>query len=260
MRYIDSHFHLHHLAEKGFEIPSMMQRLQSDGFIGGIDIGVDPLDMIKRYEVLKNYPFLHYSVGLYPSHAETESLHIILDQLEDMIEKYSPHAIGEIGLDYHWDFSTPERQQELFILQIQMANKHKLPVIIHNRDADHDMLKLLKEHRPEYGTILHCYSVEDDLSKDFIALDAYLSFAGNITYKNNNHIQEAAKVIPIDHMLIETDSPYLAPIPKRGKLNTPEFIPYTYEYTAGLRQMETEAFSEIICNNFKRIFPPLLKK
>ncbi len=260
MRYIDSHFHLNHLDNKGIDIPAMMQRLQDDGFIGGLDIGVDPTDMIQRFELLKQYPFLHYSVGLYPSHAEAESFTLILDELEDMIRAYHPHALGEIGLDYHWDFATPEKQQELCILQIKMANSYKLPVIIHNRDADYDMLTLLKEHKPKYGIILHCYSVQESLMEDFIKLDAYLSFAGNLTYKNSKNIQTAARVVPLDHMLLETDSPYLAPIPKRGKLNTPEYIPHTYEYAAQLRQMETGDLSDIICDNFQRLFPPLLQK
>ncbi len=255
MRFIDSHFHLHHLEKRGLNIPAMMERLAAAGFIGGLDIGVDPDDIAIRKPLLDAYPFLHYSVGLYPSHAEDESVQSLLDGLEASINRYAPHALGEIGLDYHWGFSTPERQQELCIEQIGIANRYRLPVLIHNREADYDMVTLLKGHRPEYGLVMHCYSAEQELFDEFVSLGAYLSFAGNLTYKNSEHIRYAAEHVPLERILIETDSPYLAPIPKRGKVNTPEYIPYTYEFAAGLRNMEPEEFSEIICNNYSALIP-----
>ncbi|MCF7941022.1 MAG: TatD family hydrolase [Spirochaetia bacterium] len=255
MRFIDSHFHLSHLQQKGIAIPELMRTLHEQGFAGGLDIGVDPGDLTDRMVLLREYPSVHYAAGIYPSHAASSDMQADLQLLEEQISTYRPHAVGEIGLDYHWGYATAEQQKELCIRQIELADDCSLPVVIHNREADQDMLELLQLHTPKHGLILHCYSSGAEMVEAYAALDAYFSFAGNVTYKSNRDMQKAAEVVPIDKLLIETDSPYLAPIPKRGKICTPAFIPFTYACIAEIRQLSPDHLAESVCLNYFRLFP-----
>ncbi len=252
-RFVDTHFHLTMIKDRGIDTKELLDRLYSNGFAGGIDIGVSPHDIEERLPLIKEYPSILYSVGMHPSHSG-DDLQTLLDQVEDQIHTYHPHAIGEIGLDYHWEYATPKKQAALCIEQIELANTYHLPVIIHNRDADSDILKILKEHYPESGCILHCYAADEEFISSFMKLDVYISFAGNITFKGNRHIMKAAQLVDTHRILVETDSPYLAPVPKRGRTNTPEYIRYIYDFIADLRSSPVEDFAETVCSNFSELF------
>lgn len=259
MNMIDSHFHLNHLIDSEEELIPFCEELRSSGLIGALDIGVDPEDLGKRMQFHRKYPYFHYSAGIYPSHADG-FIDDLLKTLEQQILDYRPHALGEIGLDYHWGFSTKERQKQLCIEQIDLADRYGLPVIIHNREADADMLGLLKQHSPRSRLILHCYAAGNELLDDFLDLGAYISFAGNITYKSNKDNQRAAARVPLDRLLIETDSPYLSPVPKRGKKNTPLYIHHTYDFIADLRDLPVRDLSESVCENYFSIFDALAQQ
>lgn len=246
--------HLAMVAKKGIDIPSLMVDLSSSGFSGGLDIGVDIDDIAERLPLIKAHG-LRWSAGLYPGHAEAWDMKALVGRLKEVIETHDPDALGEMGLDYHWGYGDKARQKSLFVQQLKLAETYRKPVIIHNREADEDILQILTDHRPAAGHILHCYAADSRFLDAFIDLGGYISIAGNVTYKKSEDIREAASRVPLDQLLLETDSPYLAPIPHRGRINTPKLILHTYEYVAELRGMEVERLAEAVTENFFRLFP-----
>ena len=160
-------------------------------------------------------------------------------------------AIGEIGLDYHYSPETREAQMKLFAAQLEEAKKRDLPVIIHTREADDDTLALLKEI-PSRG-IIHCFTGSPGFAKKLLDLGFYISISGIVTFKAAENVRESAHVVPDDRILIETDAPYLAPVPMRGKTNEPAFIEHTCRFLAALRGMEAEAFAELTFTNAERV-------
>jgi TatD DNase family protein len=242
------------IAHKGISIPVLMDELEQMGFDGGLDIGVSIDDVERRKSIIAPYQNIRWTAGLYPGNADKD-IDDLLGRLENIIEEHHPDALGEMGLDYHWNYGTPENQKKLFIGQIELANRHNLPIVIHNRDADADMLKVLQQIPPENGHILHCYSAGSQFLDDFIQTGALISIAGNVTFKNNSsNVKEAATRVPASRLLVETDSPYLAPAPKRGRINTPNFIVYTYTEVARLRGIDVEDLAEQVRKNFSGLF------
>ena len=164
-------------------------------------------------------------------------------------------AIGEIGLDYHMGKDDREEQVKMFESQIRLAKKYDLPIIIHNRDASGDILEILKRNAPfDRGGIIHCFSASLEWAKEVIKLGFYISFSGSVTFKNAVNIQEVAKCIPEDKILVETDSPYLAPVPYRGKRNEPKFVVEVANFIANLRGVSYEHFNKCVTSNFNKLF------
>ena len=163
-------------------------------------------------------------------------------------------AIGETGLDWYWNYGTPERQIFLFEKQLELAQKFDLPVIIHNREADKEILDILKKKTPSRGGIIHCFSSDYNFALKCIDLGFFISFAGNITYKKNTIIQEAAKKLPVSSILVETDSPFLSPQQVRELPNTPAFVGYTYKFIAESRGEDINNFIINVKNNFICLF------
>ncbi|MGM0431935.1 MAG: TatD family hydrolase [Spirochaetota bacterium] len=252
---IDSHMHLAMVQEKGIDISSLMEKLRSAGFVGGLDIGIHAHDLAKRRALLSPYPEIRLAAGLFPGDAESDDIDALLLALEENIQQYSPHAVGEMGLDFHWNYATEERQRYLFSKQIALANRYNLPIIVHNRNADEQTLDVLRSHRPLHGCIMHCYSSPPEYVELFSDLDCYISLAGNVTFKNSVGLREAARLISPERMLIETDSPFLSPEPRRGKINTPAHIGYIYECVATQRNTSVSELAEQVCENFFRLFP-----
>ena len=160
-------------------------------------------------------------------------------------------ALGEIGLDYHYSLETREAQMKLFALQLEEARKRDLPVVIHTREADDDTLGLLRDI-PSRG-VIHCYTGTPDSAKKFLDLGFYISISGIVTFKAAQNVRDAALVVPDDRILIETDSPYLAPVPMRGNPNEPAFIRHTCEFLAALRGVSAADFAELTFNNGERM-------
>ncbi len=215
---------------------SLLKSLFADGFAGGIDIGLDPGDMAERYALLKAFPGIRLAAGIYPGFAqdmkEGAPLKPELDKLLEDIETFHPAAVGEIGLDWYWDYGTRILQKELLRAQIEIANRFGLPVIIHNRDADGDIVEQLTEFPSRAGGIIHCFSADWESAEKLLDLGYMISFAGNITYRNNHALRDVLEKVPADRLLLETDSPYLAPVPVRGKLNSPGNMQYIYRTAA----------------------------
>lgn len=246
--YPDSHFHLLSLKEK--EIT-----LSSDYPLSGIDIGTECDDYDLRYPLFSLFKEVHFSLGCGPWSTERElSIDEQLKILEANIVAHRPIALGEIGLDYHWNYSTPENQKNLFIKQLEFANKYNLPVIIHAREADEDIIRILTTYPIKKKGIFHCFSSSAKLAAFAVEQGYFVSFSGNITYKNSKGLQEIAKTIPSSQLLAETDSPYLAPVPMRGRINTPENVQYVYEMLANLRGVDKEELRKAIVSNLNRFY------
>jgi TatD DNase family protein len=256
---IDSHFHSIYMQKKEISIQQHFKDLITNGFIGGLDIGVEPGDTKERKSLLQNFPQIRIASGLYPGLADDiekgTPLSDFLKILENDIQVYSPSAIGEIGLDWYWDYGTRKIQKELVSAQIQLANSYNLPIVIHNREADNDLIELLKNNKCLKGGIIHCFSSNWETAKKLLDLDFFISFAGNVTFKNNNELRNVMEKIPASRLLLETDSPYLSPVPRRGKINTPANMPYIYNSAALVRNTSLELLINQVKENFFAIIP-----
>lgn len=248
MIYPDSHFHLLSLKERGVT-------LDPNSNLSGIDIGTTASDWEERKALIEQFD-IHYSLGCGPwCTNKEESIYNQQATLETYVKSLKPVAIGEIGLDYYWDYGDKKTQQELFTKQLEMANKYSLPVIIHTRDADEDTAKILSDYKVEKGGIMHCFSSHSlDFANLAISKGFYISFSGNVTFKNNKELQEVARCIPLDKILAETDSPYLAPTPMRGRINMPEYVKYVYAFLAQLKGVDEEEFRVRVISNLEEFY------
>jgi len=255
---IDSHFHSIYMQDKGIDIQQHFSNLFSNGFLGGLDIGVEPGDTGARKALLNEFPQIRIASGLYPGLASAidkgTPLPEFLEILENDIRTYSPSAVGEFGLDWYWDYGTKKIQKDLAAAQIDLANSYNLPIIIHNREADDDLAAILKSNKCKTGGIIHCFSSNWEIAKQLLDLNFYISFAGNVTYKNNSILRAVMEKIPGKRLLLETDSPYLSPVPRRGKINTPENMPYIYNMAASVRNETVESIINQVKENFFQLF------
>ena len=177
-----------------------------------------------------------------------------LTHIEQSVQYERVVAIGEIGLDYYRKFGNKKSQIELFITQLDLANKLNLPVIIHNRDAGHDVLDILHDRLPGRGGVLHCYSEDAAYAEKALDLNLYFSFAGNLTYKNAKNLHETISVLPLDRILIESESPFMVPADYRGKRNMPKYLSLTARYMANMLDMEEDALAAQLWENSNKFF------
>lgn len=247
INYIDSHFHLLIMKQKGIEIS------ETDNLMG-IDIGTTCDDFSTRHPLIKTHKNVRYSLGCGPWCADDDrKIDVQLQILTDHIKRSNPVAIGEIGIDYYWNYDR-KKQIQLFISQIEIANSLDLPVIIHSRDSEDDLIQILKNHPVNKGGIFHCFSMTEKALEFGLDNDYFISFAGNITYRTNKHLRETVSRITLENLLIETDSPYLAPVPLRGKTNSPLYIKHTYSFIAEQLGLETEVLKREMYDNLNRFY------
>jgi TatD DNase family protein len=254
---IDTHFHGLIMQQKEIDTRDVLKKVFDSGLEYAIDIGTEMRDIPERLKLMADFKNVLFAAGNYPSEVEKDTIPNLVNLLEKSINKNNRIiAIGEIGLDWHWNYGTKEQQIELFEAQITLANKCNLPILIHNRDADKEILETLESSVPTSGGIVHCFSSDYEFASKILDLGLSISFAGNISYKKNNSLREVASKIPVDSVLIETDSPYLSHQKVRGKLNNPGFIGYTYETVAECMDMPLKVFVQKIKNNFIKLFNP----
>lgn len=207
----------------------------------------------KSIELADNFEFIYASVGIHPHEAKS-----ITDEDIRLIESLAQHrkvvAIGEIGLDYYYDFAPKDLQKKWFIEQIGLAEKLNLPYIVHSRDAAEDTFNIIKEHTKKSKFVLHCFSQSKEMMKRYLDLGGYISFAGTLTFKNAVNLKEALKAVPLDRLLIETDSPYLTPVPFRGKRNSPEYVRFVAMEASKLLQIPYEEICKITYDNAMEFF------
>ncbi len=206
------------------------------------------------YDLIKSSPSVFASVGVHPLSAAEEQ--VDAETLSEMTELNKIVAIGETGLDYYYQTDTQEQQLQSFQTHLQVAGKHKLPVIVHTRDAREDTLQMIKAHGdPESAGVLHCFTESWDMAKAAMDLNYSISFSGIITFRNAEELRDVVKKVPLDRILIETDAPYLAPVPHRGKKNEPKFVVDVAQCVADLKGISIDKLAEITSDNFHRLFP-----
>ncbi len=248
---IDSHCHLFHSFST--EALSDYLKLHGHNFSYLVDISTNVKEFLNS--TAHQLPeWIFRAVGLYPEQAPLFDQKM-REELEQVLSEHPAQAIGEIGLDYHWDYGTPRQQEALFRYQIELAISKKLPLIIHSRDAFQDTFNILSSYSFDIPVILHCYGYGPEEAVR-LGWDGpyYFSFAGNLTYKNAVPLQRTAKIVPLNRILLETDAPYLSPIPHRGKPNQPHLISHTYDFLCGLRSLERSGLEQQIQSNFEKIF------
>jgi len=244
-----------HYDDKKFDLDrdEVLQSLKAHGIEYAVNIGTNIPSSEYSVSIAEKYDFLYASVGIHPEHADTISDETI-KRIKELCSHKKVVAIGETGLDYYWE-NNPSReiQKEAFKRQIELAKELNLPVIVHNRESTEDMVNILKETRPRKA-IIHCVSVSAEIAKILVGMDYYISFSGTVTFKNAPKLREVAKIVPINRLLIETDSPYLSPEPKRGGRNDSRNLMYTAEKLGEIIGLSFKEISSLTTENAKRIY------
>ncbi|ABO65418.1 MULTISPECIES: TatD family hydrolase [Geobacillus] len=249
----DTHAHLNAVQYEE-DLEQVIERARAEGVSYIVVVGFDRLTIDRAIELAERYPFIYAAVGWHP----VDAIDMTDDDLQ-MIEQLASHpkvvALGEMGLDYHWDKSPKDVQQDVFRRQIALAKKVKLPIIIHNREATADILKILQEENAaEVGGIMHCFSGSVEVARQCIEMNFLISLGGPVTFKNAKKPKEVAKEIPLSHLLIETDCPYLTPHPFRGKRNEPSYVKYVAEAIAEIKNVSFDEVAKTTMENAKRLF------
>lgn len=251
--FIDTHVHLN-ADQYEEDLEEVIQRALDANVTKMVVIGFDRKTIDKAMELTEAYPFIYAVVGWHPVDA-IDCTEEDLQWIESLAKHPKVVGIGEIGLDYHWDKSPKDVQQDLFRKQIHLAKKVELPIIIHNREATADVVQILKEEgASEVGGIMHCFSGSVETARECIDMNFMISLGGPVTFKNAKTPKQVATEIPLDHLLIETDAPYLAPHPNRGKRNEPAYVTLVAEEIAHLKSMPVEEVAEATTRNALKLF------
>ena len=251
---IDTHTHLDDARYDG-DRDAMIARARQAGVGSLVTIGCDLTTSRAAVALADQHQFVYASIGVHPH----EVKHISegwYDEFRRLVTNRKVVAYGEIGLDYHYNHSSPKEQRERFREQVQLARELSLPIIIHTREAQDDTIAILKEEKAsEMGGVFHCFSGDAWLAKDALDLGFYLSFSGILTFQNATMLRDIAKNTPLDRMLIETDCPYLTPVPHRGKRNEPAFVAFVAKQLADLHpDLSLEQIEQQTTENARRLF------
>ena len=254
MKLIDTHCHLND-EQLYQDLDNVISRALQTGIEKMVVIGWDKESSLKAIKIAEQYPFIYACVGFHPENLEG----VDETQLNEVLNLYSHPkvvGIGEIGLDYHWEKDSQKReiQKEFFIKQIEFANKVGLPISIHSREAFQDTLEILKNHKPLHGGVMHCYSGSVENVNDIINLGLYIGLDGPVTFRNAKTPKEVAIEVPLEKLVLETDSPYLSPHPLRGTVNEPANLILIADEIAALRDMSKKHLLEVVYDNSCKLF------
>lgn len=252
---IDSHCHLDRLDLTTFDgnLTSALEFAAQNDVGHFLCVGIDIPTFSNVIQIAEKYSNVFASVGIHPT--EDESHEISTAELVKLANHQKVIAIGETGLDFYRDETKKDLQKKRFRQHIQAALQTDKALIVHSRQARQDTIQVLKEEGADkVGGVLHCFTEDWDMAKRAIDLNFYISFSGIVTFQNAKELREVAKLVPLDRMLIETDSPYLAPVPFRGKTNQPAYVKYVAEQIANLRDISYETVAEYTTNNFFKLF------
>lgn len=249
---VDSHCHLD-FPDLANRLPEVLQRMQDNQVGLAVCIGVNLEDFPKVLALAESEPRLYATVGVHPEYTDVE------EPDEDRLVALAAHpkvvAIGETGLDYYWQKDQPKWQRDRFRTHIRAARRAGKPLVVHTRDSAADTLRVLKEEGADMvGGVMHCFTENWEIASLALDLGFYLSFSGIVTFKNAAIVKDVASKCPLDRLLVETDSPYLAPAPYRGKPNEPAYVRYVAEEIARLRSLEIEAVHQATTENFFSLF------
>ena len=248
---IDTHSHINMIKSKSSD--EIVQNAVFSGVDRIIVPSAHPQDIEDVMSLIDKYDNVYGMLGIHPTECQNWT-----DDLTDKIIEYSKHkkivAIGEIGLDYYWDKSNVEAQKEIFIKQIKLANNLNLPIAIHDRDAHKDTFDILKEYNKNSTVIMHCFSGSVELARECIKEGWYIALGGVVTFKNAVKTKEVAKEIPLEYLLLETDAPYLTPVPYRGEENQPAYVKYVAEEIAKIKEISVDEVDKITTENTIKVF------
>jgi len=265
----DSHTHMNNNGLNDYQRKRIAEEIEASDVNYVADVGFDLESSVIAAKHAEKYPWCYAAVGFHPHDAKKMD-ETALEMIRALAKKPKVKAIGEMGLDFFRDLSPRNVQRECFRKQIRLANELKMPIVVHSRDADQEVLDILREEQafsneriswfpkiketPDARVLLHCYSGNKDVAKQLVKLGATISIAGPITYKNARKGIEVVEAIPIERLLIETDAPYLTPEPFRGKRNKVPYVEYTAKKIAEIKKMTYEEVARITCENAKRFY------
>ena len=251
---VDTHCHLD-MNAYAHDLDVVLQNAFQHNVRAVVSVGIDVHSSRRAVELARRYPMISATVGIHP-HDVDNITDKTLPILADLAERNKEHIVGygEIGLDYVKQYSSPENQRRQFRNQLSLADELGLPVIIHDREAHEDALTILQEGPLHYGGIMHCFSGDLDFAKKILDRGLHISIPGTVTFKNATLLQEVARKIPLSSLLLETDGPFLAPHPYRGKRNEPLFMLYTAQVVAGLRDISIEELARQTSQNAGALF------
>lgn len=252
MELFDSHAHYN---DEKFDLDreQVIKTAYKEGVKKIVNAGYSLESSKQAIKIAENYEFMYATVGISPNDIQNLKKEYI-NELEELANNKKVVAIGEIGLDYYWNKENKQLQKQIFIDQINLANKLNLPIVIHTREAIYDTLQILKENTCNNKGVFHCCPLNVDLVREGLKLGYYISFAGPITFKNSKNAEEIIKMIPIEKMLIETDSPYLSPEPNRGKRNDSSNVKYMAQKIAQAKKLPIEQIAKQTFKNTEIIF------
>jgi TatD DNase family protein len=251
---IDTHAHLDDDRFKD-DLPAVLERSVAAGVSHVVTIGTTAATSQSAVHLCRQHPMLSAAVGLQPNDL-AQSQPGDWDAIVALADDPLVRAIGETGLDRHWDTTPFAQQEDYFARHLQLARQKKLPVVIHCRKAETDVVRMLREDFERNGPVcgvMHSFTGDWPTAEACLAMGLYISFAGMVTYKNADDLRQVAKKVPLDRLLVETDSPYLAPVPVRGKRNEPSFVAHTAACLAGFREMDLAAL-QATTRNAKSLF------
>lgn len=246
---IDTHAHI----DMSENVCKVIKNANENGVKKIIIPSVEEEYFEKIIQIAENYDNVFCQLGLYPSEA-LKWTDKIADKIRDLSKSTKVVAIGEIGLDYYWDKTYIEEQKNMFKAQIILANELNLPIVVHDREAHKDSIEIVKEYNKSSEIVFHCFSGSVEMMRECVKNNWYIALGGVVTFKNAKKMKEVAKEIPLEYLLLETDSPYLTPVPYRGKENQPAYIKYVAEEIANLRNQSVEDIIKMTTKNAERVF------
>jgi len=251
--YIDSHCHLN-FPELAADLQGVLDRMAANGVTHALCVSTNLEKVGEVLDLASNHAHLYASVGVHPSERDCEE-----PSIERLTALFRQHpkclAIGETGLDYYWNKGDNTWQRERLRCHIRAARALAKPLIIHTRDAAEDTIKIMREEQAkDVGGVMHCFTESLETARQAMDMGFYISFSGILTFKGAQKVRDVAAAVPLDRLLIETDSPYLAPVPHRGKTNEPGFVRHVAEELSRIKQMSSEEMGSLTGANFQRLF------
>lgn len=252
IRLFDTHAHL---TDEAFDTDreEVIRKLNDAGVTRVIDVACDVRRAETTIELIDKYPFIYGTVGMHP-HDVSAMDNGLMDRIAEVLSHKKMLALGEIGLDYHYDFSPREAQRKWFVEQLELAKQLGFPVVLHIREAFGDCMEILRAHRDGLRGVMHCYSGSVETAYECLDLGLSFSFGGAVTFKNAKKPIEVIEKLPLESILLETDCPYMTPAPHRGERNDPSFVRLTAEKIAEVRGISLEETAEITYKNAERVF------
>lgn len=249
---IDTHAHLDHQWYDG-ERDAVVLRALDAGVTSIVTIGADMRSSEEAVRLAEAYPSVYATVGIHP-HDAASATATSYERLRELSAHPRVVAIGEIGLDYHYDHSPRAVQRDVFIRQLALARETGLPFVVHNREADEDVMAILREYGRDLPGLLHAFTGDAKMAGECVSLGYFISVGGMVTFKNAGAIREAIAAVPLERLLLETDAPYLTPVPLRGKRNEPAYVTYVAEFLAAERGVDVAEIARVTTDNARRFF------